>query len=385
MKLGFFYSGTIMIDKSQKKYGVAYTDKLFSRYLSFCDEIEVCMRVKHIEDGRKFSEITLPNLHVTELPNLSSIKGHLLKKKAQKTIDGVVRDCDCVIIRVPSDIAGLVANACKKYKKEYLLEMVGCAFDAYWYHSTKGKIIALPNFLSTKRIVKHAPNVIYVTEKFLENRYPTDGKWIACSDVELLDNDENVLDLRAKRIENRKEDSIIIGSMGAVNIKYKGQERIIRALGLLKENGTNRFRYQIVGNGDQSYLREIVRQTNTNDIVEFIGGLPHQEVFNWLDNVDIYIQPSMTEGLPRSVVEAMSRGALCMGTNVGGLPELISTRFLFDNTKKAHVRLASILLTISAEDYYKEAKRGIERAKDFREENLEKRRQDFYKKVFGKK
>lgn len=50
----------------------------------------------------------------------------------------------------------------------------------------------------------------------------------------------------------------------------------------------------------------------------------------FLDTVDIYIQPSKQEGLPRSVVEAMSRGCLCVGSRIAGIPELLSTKYLFN-------------------------------------------------------
>ena len=48
-------------------------------------------------------------------------------------------------------------------------------------------------------------------------------------------------------------------------------------------------------------------------------------MFNWLDSVDIYIQPSLTEGMPRATLEAMSRGCPIISTSVGGLKTLIDS------------------------------------------------------------
>ena len=47
-----------------------------------------------------------------------------------------------------------------------------------------------------------------------------------------------------------------------------------------------------------------------------------------MDQVDIYIQPSLTEGLPRGLLEAMSRGCPAIASRVGGIPELLGNSCL---------------------------------------------------------
>jgi len=44
---------------------------------------------------------------------------------------------------------------------------------------------------------------------------------------------------------------------------------------------------------------------------------------DWLDDVDLYLQPSLQEGLPRALIEAMSRGCPAIGSTTGGIPELL--------------------------------------------------------------
>src|SRR5690606_42058407 len=97
-----------------------------------------------------------------------------------------------------------------------------------------------------------------------------------------------------------------------------------RALARLRQIGLDGFRYEIVGGGDQSYLRKIARKYGVADPVDFLGRITRKEVFQWLDKIDLYIQPSKTEGLPRALIEAMSRGLPCLGTRVGGIPELLT-------------------------------------------------------------
>ena len=79
-----------------------------------------------------------------------------------------------------------------------MIELVGCAWDSFWNHGLAGKILAPYLFMRTKREVKRAPFVVYVTSEFLQKRYPTRGVNTNISNVKL--NKQNPEDL-ARRIE----------------------------------------------------------------------------------------------------------------------------------------------------------------------------------------
>lgn len=51
----------------------------------------------------------------------------------------------------------------------------------------------------------------------------------------------------------------------------------------------------------------------------------------WYKSLDIYIQPSKTEGHGRAVVEAIGNGVTVIASNVGGLPDSVQKRFLFSS------------------------------------------------------
>lgn len=119
--------------------------------------------------------------------------------------------------------------------KPFLIEVVGCTWDAYWNYNNLGKLIALPSFIYMRKIVKNSKYVIYVTNKFLQKRYPTNGINTNCSNVYLKEIDECVLRKRLDKINNlRVQDKIILGTAAAVDVKNKGQQYVIKALGKLK-------------------------------------------------------------------------------------------------------------------------------------------------------
>lgn len=108
----------------------------------------------------------------------------------------------------------------------------------------------------------------------------------------------------------------------AVNVAHKGHRFVIRAIPQLNAMGI-RVRYFCVGQGDPHVLQSLAARCGVSDQVVFTGALPHEEIFSMLDTCDIYVQPSLQEGLPRALIEAMSRGCPCIGARTAGIPELL--------------------------------------------------------------
>ena len=135
--------------------------------------------------------------------------------------------------------------------------------------------------------------------------------------------------------------------------------------------------YKLVGGGDKSRLQSLINLYNLNDQVEIVGPLPHGKIFSFLDEIDIYIQPSKQEGLPRSVIEAMSRGCPVLGAKTGGIPELIPNDRIF---KKGDVKqICRHIIRISLrKNMCCDAKINFNTAIHFSIENLDSKRRYFY-------
>lgn len=357
----------------------SFSQEVLLRYTSVFEQVCFISRQKIVDKKpERMSLATTEGVNFIEVPNFKSIKALYKIIEAKKIIEQEVKTADCVIARVPSSIGCLAVKYAKKYNKPYLLEMVGCAWDALWNHSLLGKIIAPFQYFTTKKIVMDAKYVVYVTNKFLQRRYPTKGKSVNCSNVSLKKFDDNILKARLEKINSIKEDDkIIIGTIAAVNVKYKGQQYVIEALGRLKKQGITRYEYQLVGGGDQTYLKSIAEKFDVVDQVKFLGTIPHDEVFNWLDTIDIYVQPSRQEGLPRALIEAMSRGLPAFGAKTGGIPELLEPEYIFSNTKKNIDEICNILQSFTKEKMIVQAKRNYEEAKKYDKQLIEKRRRQF--------
>ena len=383
MKLLFYqYAERVYKDTLGNYYtSGSFPPEVWERYLNCCDELIVLMRkgkgILEPESARKNKQyVCTDRITLRIMPDRYASVTSYLNYSLIKTIDAMqteaVNECDAAIVRGASpDIIKKLTKQCKPY----MIEVVGCTWDALWNHGWKGKIMAIPSFFCAKKEIKRAPWVLYVTEKFLQKRYPTNGKSCACSDVFIKEQSENILTERLQKIDNLG-DSIILGTIAAVDVQYKGQEYVIKALAYLKSKGDLQFKYQMVGGGDPTRLKKLARRLNVTDQVEFCGQVPHEDIFDWLKKIDIYIQPSLQEGLPRSIIEAMSSGCPVLGSEIAGIPELIDDECLFK--KGSPKAVAESIIRMVSKDMSKYARRNFVEAQKYTLDKLDKKRKDFY-------
>ncbi len=362
--------------KFRRVNGKIYTigglnNNVLQRYL--CLDDDVCIYARILDENSKADQWSLIKENVT-VKGDSSLSGKRLEEEVKKS--------DAIIIRLPSFLGNKACVLALKYNKPYMIEMVGCAWDSLYNHGLKGKLLAPYCFFLTKKLVRNAPYVIYVTEKFLQQRYPTQGKNIGCSDVVIDSHSSEILENRLMRI-NTRTGKRIIGTTAAVDVRYKGQEYMIKALSLLKEKGITDLEYQLVGNGDSNYLKKIAKEAGVENQVVFLGGLPHELIPSWLDSIDLYIQPSFQEGLPRALVEAQSRALPCFGSTTGGIPELLHPECVFEKKGNMAANICNILATLTVQDEIKYAHFGYDVASKYECSILNTKRELFYKDFYN--
>ena len=356
------------------------TDSVFNRYLSVVDELVVATRVYSLDctySEAHQERITLKNIRFLDIPNLNKPQ-YIFSRipKAWKMIETEMNKCQLIFIR--GGIIGLLASKiARKNKRSYLCECTGCAWDEYWNHSLCGKLIAPFMEYNEKKTVKNAAYVVYVTNKYLQKRYPSNGVSAGISDVVIKGVSDSILEKRFAKIKKwgNEKNEWVIGTTAGVNNKAKGQQYVIKAMSELRDD--IEIRYELVGTGDQSYLKSVAKKYDLEKNVVFKGELTHEEVLKWLDTIDTYIQPSMQEGLPRSLVEAMSRACPCIGSTTGGIPELLERKAIF---RRGNIRdLTKRMIKFYSCNWRKRSKFNFLKSKEFLEEVLDEKRENIFK------
>lgn len=107
-------------------------------------------------------------------------------------------------------------------------------------------------------------------------------------------------------------------------VPEKGVDVLVRAFALLKSRGRTDLTLALVGSGPlEPTLREIVQQNGLDDQVRFCGRKPHEAIPDWMAASDLFCLPSLREGCPNVVLEALSCGRPVVASRVGGVPELL--------------------------------------------------------------
>jgi glycosyltransferase involved in cell wall biosynthesis len=103
----------------------------------------------------------------------------------------------------------------------------------------------------------------------------------------------------------------------------KGQLLLLQACAELAREGRP-FELTVVGDGpDRAYLEAAVRAQQLTHCVRFTGALNQPEVRTEMARADVFVLPSLAEGIPVVLMEAMASGLPCVTTPVNGIPELI--------------------------------------------------------------
>lgn len=376
MNVLFCHDGPVSYDERHGYYSIAFHDRLMDRYAEVFGNISIVTRVDRSGTAvyNESNKLTAERYPVIEHPNYLTLKGIFAdKRSSNQRLEEAIKNCDGLIIRLPSFLGSQCVDIARKHKKPYLLELVGCPWDSLWNHGLSGRLLAPWLYLMTKAQVRQATDVLYVTNEFLQRRYPTRGRQVGCSDVEL----------QADPTQPRRAvpgEKLRLGTLGVIDLKYKGHATVIEAMGKLRKMGCD-TEYQIVGPGDRSALERCALEHGVADCVVFTGPMDHDQIFTWLDTVDIYIQPSLTEGMPRALIEAMSRGCPCIGSNAGGMPELLPSQFIFP--KGNATRLTALLAAARENGLLDQGQRNRAFTQQFSPDVIKEKRRAFYQEFFN--
>lgn len=138
------------------------------------------------------------------------------------------------------------------------------------------------------------------------------------------------------------DDGTVFGFVGRVS-RLKGVDTLKRTIGEIVKRRPN-SRFVFVGQVEDTSLKERFPAH-----VEFVGPVPPSEVPSYLKSFDALIHPSLTEGIPRAVLESLFVSTPVIARNVGDLPEVSNN--LFERDQEL-IDMACDVESLSVDDVY---------------------------------
>jgi glycosyltransferase involved in cell wall biosynthesis len=375
-----------------------YDFSFWERYLQVFDSVRIVARARYDPDIHyTCKKVTGPGVEFWPVPFYLGPEQFLLQRRAiRKALWSAVGDSDALLCRVSSPLADELLPLFWKTNRPYGLEVVGDPYEALGPRTIQHPLRPLFRLRAARCLraqCARAVAVAYVTREQLQKKYPCPAHSVGISDVAQLDftstpkafttnyssisceDADFVAHSREFRIRQRPR-ILFVGSLAQM---YKGPDILLHAVKLL----VSEIAPEVVIVGDGKYrarLQRLTAKLGISEHVQFLGELPSgQRVRDQLDNATLFVMPSRTEGLPRAMIEAMTRALPCVGTKVGGIPELLNDEDLVD---AEDIRgLANKIKEVVGDPIRLSAmsRRNLRRAQEYRPEILEKRRTEFYR------
>jgi glycosyltransferase involved in cell wall biosynthesis len=367
-------------------------ESFWKRYLSVFDTVTVIARViegDSVPDG--WGVVNKNNVEIAALPQYHGPYQYVLKMRNIKSIiSRALRQDDAVILRVPGNIGTQVWNLLEP-GRPYGVEVIGNPWDVFAPSSIRSIIRPYARWLWTRNLKKQckgAAAVAYVTRDTLQRCFPAspDAFTTYYSSIEL-----GAAELRKDLSERLTAISAIparlageyppvrLGFVGSFSQTHKLPDVHIKVLAQCVAKGAN-VTLEMIGDGKMlTGMKKLAEQLGVAKRIVFRGILPAgKSIWEAMDKFDLFLNATASEGLPRVVIEAMSRGCPCIASSVGGTPELLEQSYLVPPGDVNSLAETILRVLADPESMDKAVERNLRIARDYCADKLQPRRQAFY-------
>jgi len=206
---------------------------------------------------------------------------------------------------VRKSIAVIIA---KVFRKRIILHMHGGEFSSFYKKA--GIIKPYLRF-----IIRRSDILICLSKQWIEYY----SGFLPASKLRILNNPVVTIE---HSLVNKKTGKVCFLFLGLI-VERKGIYDLLKAISLLDKDVRDKMHLEIGGDGEREKLQQMISDLNISESVTFRGwvdGVLKEELFS---KANVYILPSHFEGLPVSILEAMSQGMPVIATSVGGIPEIV--------------------------------------------------------------
>jgi len=367
------------------------TSDFWQRYLNVFEHLVVCGRIerKGDSDTKGLKKSSRPEVDFVDMPNFRGVTG-LLKNihEVRKILRNAISMANCIIYRAPSPISMIAYPVVKASKKPFAFEIMNNPWTQYSKESINSflqPLILRYIVRQTHSMCKSANGVSYVTEQVLQDLFPCramfekDSKCFTShySTISIIKEQYNFVEM-----DSVLPQPLVIVHSGKMNDNRKGQDILIKAVKILQDKGSG-IRLKLIGDGVmRKDFERLATEVGVEKQVEFVGWKTgYAEVQKELQTSHVFAFPSLGEGLPRSVIEAMANGLVVVASDVDGITELLPNELMVhENTAEAFAEKISDIIR-NWGHYNTLRQQTFNKAKEYENSILTERRNKFYKKL----
>jgi len=354
--------------------GSYYYDPGFSKLLEvvspLCSEVELCAPVYHSPAPKGSAKLCISNLKLIPLPpfwqnwHIAALKHPL---NLMRRIWPHIKLADAVMVNLPDYLAIWAWLLCLLRRKAFIIRMEGNWPEmirmAFQNHNMRicGDIVALLHRLLVEIMVRMSTLTLVVGHE-LARIYGRGNSHVVC----VISSTYHHSDI-APTVANSGSAECRLLYVGRLQ-NNKGLSELFRAARELMTEGLN-FRIWVAGDGyRRNEIRRLAQQLGIAERVDFLGWVPIDKLKSIYRACDIFVLPSYTEGVPRTVLEAMSNGLPVVATRVGGIPEVVEhnrTGILVERRNAGQLKNAMRNLILDKPLRERMAMRGLKKSRLF--------------------
>jgi glycosyltransferase involved in cell wall biosynthesis len=354
-------------------------------YLDVFDQVRVVARVRDVAVSRPgWQRADGDRVAFAAVPYFIG-PGQYLRRlwRIKRAIRSALAPDDAVILQLSSTVAACLEPALRRTGHPYGVEVVGDPYDVFSPGANPHPLRPFCRWLFPRQLRRQcvqACAAAYVTEKALQRRYPPGPGAFTTHYSNIVLQDDDLVAI--PRPIGPAPVPFTLITVGMLEHFYKAPDILIEAVGLCRQQGLA-VRLVLVGDGRRRPdLEARAAKSGLGENVRFLGQLTAgAAVRAQLDRADLFVLPSRQEGLPRAMVEAMARALPCIGSTVGGIPELLPSEDLVPPGDA--MALAEKIRALAADPMglaFRSA-RNLLKARDYHNDILRGRRMAFYRHV----
>jgi glycosyltransferase involved in cell wall biosynthesis len=330
---------------NNNKYYIMNSHYYYLKYLSEkYKKIYLLTTVKYDNNNNKYYKCieSINNIEVIELPYAKSYKNsQKYIMKYYKAIKKISSKVDIFYSRVPDPFCWMPSLL---FRKNTIMHFVGDSIEVIRYNE-KWNIFKklffifgyLPDYLLTLIAAKRSKvytNGYHIANKLKKFNIKANPVISSTVSRDSLDNE-----IIYQKRKNSKKIELKLIYLGYIRYS-KGIKCLMELWNKMNNNKIN-FIFNVIGEGEMmNEVKEFIKNNHLENKIILYGHIDNREKINTiLRESDLFIFPSLSEGSPRVVIEAMSQGVPVISTPVGALPYIFKNRedirfFNFNNANK---------------------------------------------------